>query len=123
MKLSEMTPVQIAFIIAWLAMAIVGTVLFQHGRDAKRKRRLFPWYIASCWLIVASYLCYYGRRFASLLLLLLLITLMFGRAIRATRFCDACGAMSVRGLLSNKNKPCSRCGATLDDAVMAGGPV
>jgi len=98
---TQSSPVQIGFTIAWAALAIAGVGFFQQGSNARLKRRFYPLYISLSWVAVATYPYYSSRGWVASLLTLLVITPLCIVAIRATRFCEVCGAPARRKVAIN----------------------
>ena len=111
------------FFVVWFALAIGGAVFFRGSRNAKLKRRVFPWFVATGYVLVLLYVGYYARTWQMLLLVLLIVSVIAVLNIRQTGFCDACGATSIHWARLSRAGVCSSCGGPLEAALERDGPV
>ena len=123
MRLDELSGIELAFLVVWIALAIVGTVFFRFSRNAKLKRRLFPRYVVTAWLLVLLYVGYYARSWQMFLLVAIIATLFLSLHIRQVRFCDTCGATSFDTGWFSRPEYCGRCGAPFEAPLRREGPV
>ena len=90
-----------AFVVATGAAAVVLAM----GRDASLKRRLNPLLFGANAALVGALWLVAGRAAAGALVVLLAVAALMV-AVRATRFCDACGfTIFPRGLASVRHCP------------------
>jgi hypothetical protein len=106
------TRAPIPMIWCWVCAAVLPFGLFfSFSKNARLKRRAWPWYLVCCdaALIVAA--CYTDPG-ALVLVIPGLITITILN-LKLTKFCDSCGK-TIAGRLMKEPVACSRCGADLD---------
>jgi hypothetical protein len=101
------------FIITWIALAVIGLALFQFSRNAKRKRRLFPWGIALSTALFIGSMFALGAPLGVVLGMTPFALLIAWLNLRMTRFCDSCGRTVIGGL-GGRPRYCQHCGAPLE---------
>jgi hypothetical protein len=91
----------VAFVVATGAAGVVLAM----GRDASLKRRLNPLLFGANAALVGALWLFAGRAAAGALVVLLAVAALM-IAVRATRFCDACGfTIFPRGLTHTRHCP------------------
>jgi hypothetical protein len=107
----------VVFMVLWTALAAGSAAFLRLSRNARLKRRVFPWImVATGALFVVAIATTTGstRRPALLLLFAVTAVAVFGLNIRTTRFCGACGrTVFNQPLLTTKASHCPYCGAKL----------
>lgn len=102
-----------AFIIVWIALAVISLALFQFSRNATRKRRLFPWAVAFSSALFIGFMFAFGVPWVMVLGMTPFVLLIGWMNLRITRFCDSCGRTVTSGIFS-RARFCPHCGAALE---------
>jgi hypothetical protein len=105
--------VGLLFIITWIALAAIGFALFQFSRDARRKRRLFPWGIGLSSALFIGFMNALGAPWFVVLGMTPFVLLIAWLNLRMTRFCDSCGRTVIGGF-GGRPRYCQHCGASLE---------
>jgi hypothetical protein len=108
----EVPPVLIIIGAVWV---ISGFSFFSFSKDAKTKRKWWPWFHIVIAILLACIVYEIGAPASFMAIAAVMITLLTLINIRTTKFCDACGGTLSRQNLFFPPKNCSRCGAKLHD--------
>src|ERR1700737_2781954 len=77
----------------WIVIGIGATCFFFGSKNAKLKRRVFPWFVIGAGATFVVYVILTTDRSPFELLFFPVIGLITFLNIRMTKFCDSCGAM------------------------------
>ncbi len=102
------------FLGIWGVLGIGNAAFFLGSKNAKLKKRLFPWAMAFFAAVFALFLLLVSGGQPEFLVALPMLALIVWGNVRATKFCESCGATIVNILWFMKMSHCSRCGADLE---------
>lgn len=97
----------------WVILGIASFVVFVASKNARLKRRLWPYFIIITALLLIGFALLLGFPATMLLLMIPAVVLISYMNIRSVRFCDACGKTVFSQNPLKKPKYCSDCGAEL----------
>jgi hypothetical protein len=100
------------FVLTWIALAVSGFAVFQLSRDARRKRRLWPWSIGLATVLFIGFMAAVGMPWTMVLGSVPILLVIAWLNLRMTRFCAGCGRMVVAGPISPP-RFCTHCGTPL----------
>ncbi len=101
------------FVGVWVVLAVGNAAFFLGSKNAKLKKRLFPWAMAFFAAVFALFLLLVNAGQPEFLVALPVLMLIVWINVRATKFCESCGATVVNYLWFMKMRYCPRCGADL----------
>jgi hypothetical protein len=107
-------PIFPAAFAGFVLIAGLGSAFFLFARNARLKRRLWPWWLAATGLMFLVFAWYISQGTAWIYLILLPAVVFFSYVnLRRVRFCDRCGrtVMPTTGFAAARF--CSSCGAEL----------
>ena len=101
------------FMATWIALGIAGFFLFHVNKNARFKKKCFPWFVAFVGVLFIAFVAGMGAPLELLLFMVPFVALITFLNIRGTSFCDNCGRTSYSTFLS-RPEFCAKCGAKLD---------
>lgn len=99
----------IILVVIWLGLSVGSMLLFQRGKDAERKRKLWPKYTIFSNAVLASFIVYMQPPLTMMIGLLIFMVPLTLLTIRSTKFCDACGNASRSPFFMKPPTACSHC--------------
>lgn len=101
------------FIGTWILLAIAGFYIFHTRRDARSKRKWWPWWIALVSVLFIGFVAATGAPPVALAFVIPAAVLIGLLNVRNTRFCGTCGRTITEPF--TRPKYCSKCGGDLDE--------
>jgi len=97
----------------WVTLGIISFVIFFLGKDVQLKRKLWkPFVIGTGALFIGfAYLMGFGGEVFFIMVPAVILTTFLN--IRATKFCDSCGKITINQNFLVKPEFCSKCGDKL----------
>ena len=105
------------FIALWLGYGAVGLMPFYFWRNARFKRRYFPWYLASGGVLLLAVWRSWGMPLPMLALAAPLVGVTLYLNLRTTQFCDGCSRTVLPTFLFSRPSFCPSCGRSLGEAT------
>lgn len=102
----------VAFAVTWITLGVISFLFFNFSRNARLKRKLWPAFNAVTGTLFVAYVGVKGGRSALSVMGPFMLLITIGN-IKLTKFCDSCGAISIRRSLLSPNRYCSKCGEEL----------
>ncbi|MBA2344926.1 MAG: hypothetical protein H0V83_07580 [Rubrobacter sp.] len=102
------------FMVAGLVLMITSFILFHLNKNARFKRKYFPWFMILVGVLFIAVVIGLGAPLKYFLLIALLVASITFLDIRGTRFCDDCGRTIRNPLPFSRPEYCPKCGAKLD---------
>ena len=106
----------VVFILLFLGVGLAGMGYFHLSKNAKMKRRLFPWFmvfLGALFLLWAGLAGWPTRDWKSFLFILAGIAIVTIINIRLFTFCNSCGATLTGATPFTKARYCAKCGKPL----------
>ena len=104
----------LVFFVFWALLGLSSFLFFHFNRDAKLKKRVFPFFVVGVGVIFGTFAAYTtGWHPAVLMVMLPLVGLITFLNLRTTKFCDSCGRTLYRQSLFGPSKFCPHCGSEL----------
>ncbi|OAN13049.1 hypothetical protein A3K86_15400 [Photobacterium jeanii] len=95
--------------VIWLGLSVGSMMLFQRGKDAERKRQLWPKYTIFSNTVLAGFIVYMQPPLPLMIGLLVFMVPLTVLTIRSTKFCDSCGSASRAPFFMKPPTTCGHC--------------
>jgi hypothetical protein len=96
----------------WAVLGIGNFLFLTLNRDARLKRRVFPWILAGAGVLLVAFAAWV-LPLLHVLILIPVLVLASWLVLRQMRFCDTCGRTLTEPSLVERMQSCSKCGARL----------
>ena len=103
------------FFVVWIALGVAGSLLFYVSKNARFKRRIFPWYVILTSTLFILFGLGIGFPLQMLYIMVPVVGLIAFLNIISTKFCDNCGRTITNQPWFTKVESCPKCGAKLND--------
>ena len=115
MTMNAKEPVFFSFFVFWVVLGISAFLFFHLNRDARLKKKIYPWFVVGIGIIFASFSAWMSdwQPFVFLVMLPMVALITFLN-IRMTKFCESCGRTVYRQPLLGPSKFCPHCGSSLE---------
>lgn len=97
----------------WIAMGATSLVFFHFNRDAKLKRKVFPWFISGIGILFVGFIVLEGFPAMALYVAVPGIIAVSLINVLVTKFCDRCGRTITNPDWFSPMRYCPKCGADL----------
>ena len=108
----------VCFVGTFIVLGVVGFFVFTFGKDVAFKKKWFPRSVILAGVLFVLFsntvMVIHSRSFSILAILIIeipFVALISYLNIRATKFCDNCGATAVNHNPFSRMRFCSKCGA------------
>jgi hypothetical protein len=109
-----MNPIPTGFLIIWVFFGIVTLLFFWLNKNAKQKRKYFPWWIGFIGVLFGTFVYLMGAPAKIFIIFIPAICLISFMNIKMTKFCDKCGRTIINQMFFSGNfKHCPYCTAKL----------
>jgi hypothetical protein len=115
MNQGVLPPLVLVFFTVWIALGLGGVIFFFRSKNAKLKKRVFPWYVGGAGTLFARFVVLLTGEPALLFLIVPAVLLISYGNIRTTKFCESCGTTLLHQGWFTKARYCSYCGAPLEE--------
>ena len=102
------------FFVVWVALGVAGFFLFYVSKNARFKKKYFPWYAILAGVVFISFGLMIGFPSEMLYLMVPAVALITFLNIKSTKFCENCGRTIINQMWFTKVEYCAKCGAKLN---------
>src|SRR5258706_11219655 len=115
MPLSQIQPIGLVWLAAFLLVSLGSALYFWLGQDADSKRQFYPWVSALTGVLFLGF-AYFAVHAPGPIVAFMAAFMTLGSIfqVRRTTFCPRCARMIYRGAWLTRVTFCPRCGQALD---------
>lgn len=108
-------PVFFAFFVVWAILGISSFLFFHLNRDAKTKKKIFPFFVIGVGIIFSTFVAW-SSDWAPFVLFFFIpaVGLITFLNLRTTKFCESCGRTLYKQSLLDPPRFCPHCGNQLE---------